>query len=240
MALTEKQMLIEVQRALNTRPDGYFGRHSNSCLYLYTVPKEQIKFPYTIKAFGNYLHITDPELVVPFNPKGKKLKYLNNCVSGSFSWKGKPISIMVANGEVIRATTCHSWLNKPESVLWYDYNGNHGISQISNTSELPNNVKFAIGGAGMKPGDAEKEGFTGAYSDVFRKTSHMLIGFDNFGYFNAIEVADMNKAEMIKHMQKLGIEEYILLDGGHVTGSNVDNHSRNLYTTQFYAINLGG
>jgi hypothetical protein len=232
-------MIKQVQRNLGTRDDGQPGRHTWSCFYLATTPKEKIKLPYTIKAFGNYLHITDPDLVVPLDPDSN-LSNLPNAISGSFSWKGNPVSIMVSNGSVKRAASCHAWLNKPESVLWYTYDGKHGISQIMTADELPKNVKWAIGGSSLKDGDAEIEGFTGKYSDVFRKTSHMLIGFDQFGYFNAVEVGYMNKYDMVAHMKKLGIEEYILLDGGHITASNVDGHKRNIYTKQAYAIKLGG
>lgn len=242
MALSIRDMQGQIQDNLNTRKDYDFGRHSWHSLYLLTTPKEFIKFPYTIKAFNNYLMVTDPDLVKPFNPKGNKLVNYSNVISGSFSWKGKPISIMVYKGDVIRSYSCHYWLKCPESVLWYDKYGNHGIDQVINVNELSNfnDIVFAIGGTGMKPGDAEKEGFTGAYSDVFRKTSHMLIGFDKFGYFNAVEVDHMNKTQMLSHMKKLGIEDYILLDGGHVTASNVDGHKNNVYTSQFYGISLEG
>jgi len=231
-------MIKQVQSALNTRPDGYPGRHTWSCFYLAMC--KNIKFPYTIKAFRNYLHITDPKLVRPFNPKGKSLKTLRNCISGSFSYRKLPISIMVYEDDVIRATPCHYWLDKPESVLWYSKDGKYGISQVKNADRLPKNLLWAIGGSGMKLGDNIKEGFVGPYSDVFRRTSHMLIGFDAYGYFNAVEVSYMNKSQIILHMAKLGIETYILLDGGHVTASNVDGHSRNLNTPQYYAISLEG
>lgn len=238
MALTQRQMIKEVQRALKTRPDGDPGRHTWSCFYLAMC--ENIKFPYTIKAFGNYLHVTDPKLVHPFHPNGKTMRQLKNCVSGSFSYNRNPISVMVNKNGVQHPRACHAWNNQPESVLWYKKDGSYGISQVRYAGELPKDILWAIGGAGMKPNDAEKEGFTGAYSDVFRKTSHMLVGFDNFGYFNAVEVSYMNKAQMIAHMKKLGINTYILLDGGHVTASNVDGHVRNLNTPQYFAISLEG
>jgi len=240
MALSQVSMIKRVQSVLNTRPDGYPGRHTWSCFYLATEKKENIKFPYTIKAFRNYLHITDPKLVRPFNPKGNSIRNLKNCISGSFSWNREPISIMCYDDAVIRQFSCHYWLDRPESVLWYSKDGKFGISQIINAKDLPNNLLWAIGGSGLKYGDAEKEGFTGKYSDVFRRTSHMLIGFDQYGYFNAVEVSYMNKSQMIEHMKKLGIDTYILLDGGHVTASNVDGHKRNLNTPQYYAISLEG
>jgi len=238
MALLMKDMIKQVQSTLNTRPDGDPGRHTWSCFYLAMC--EDIKFPYSIKAFRNWLHITDPKLIRPFNPKGQTMRKLKNCVSGSFSYMKQPISVMVYDGDVIRDRPCHYWLDLPESVLWYTKDGKYGISQIRNANRLPKNLLWAIGGAGMKLGDNEKEGFTGAYSDVFRKTSHMLMGFDQYGYVNIVEVSYMSKFQMLGHMKKLGIETYILLDGGHVTASNVDGHTRNLNTPQYYAISLEG
>lgn len=243
MSLTMKEMVKEVQRMLKTRPDGDPGRHTWSCFYLSVVPKERIKFPYSIKAFGNWLHITDPELVKPFHAKGENVSSFKNVVSGSFSYNGLPISIMVSDGKVIHPHSCHLWNDGhgyPESVLYYTYDGKHGIKQCRTAKDLPKNVKWAIGGAGMIGDNAKEEGFIGRYADVFRRTSHMLIGFDKYGYFNAIEVRYQNKSQMIAHMQKLGIEEYILLDGGHITASNIDGHRYNLYTKQQYLIGLGG
>lgn len=236
MALTQKDMIKKVQSVLNTRPDGYPGRSTWSCFYLAMC--KDIDFPYSIKTFGNWQHITDPKLVRPFNPKGKSMRSLKNCVSGSFSWNREPISIMVYNEEVIRKLSCHYWLNKPESVLWYSKDGKFGITQTISADGLPSNLLWAIGGSDLM--QAEKEGFTGAYSDVFRRTSHILIGFDQYGYFNAIEVSYMNRTGMIAHMKKLGIETYILLDGGSVTASNIDCHQRNINTPQYYAISLQG
>lgn len=246
MALTQKGMIGAVQKVLSTRVDYDPGRHTWSCFYLATC--ENIKFPYSIKAFRNQLMITDPKLVIPFNSKGKSLKMLKNCISGSFSYRKQPISILISKGITICNHSCHYWITDregnslPESVLWYNKNGTYGISQVAYDWQLPDrsNIIWAIGGAGMKLGDNLEEGFVGPYSDVFRRTSHMLIGFDQYDYFNAVEVSYMNKAQMIAHMEKLGIKIYILLDGGHVTASNVDGHKRNTKTPQYYSISLEG
>lgn len=236
MALTMKEMIKEVQKSLHTRPDGDPGRHTWSCFYLAMC---KAKLPYSIRAFSNWLHVADPEKVKPFNPKGKSLRNFKNVISGSFSWKGQPISIMVSEGVVIRANSCHYWKKEPESVLWYTFDGKHGISQIINAEQLPMNVKWAIGGAGLKPGDAYIEGFVDAYSDVWRKTSHIIVGFDHYGNFNAVEVGYLNKAGMLSLINKLGLIDCVMLDGGSVTAANIDGHTRNINMPQYYAIELG-
>jgi len=246
MGLSMLSKRKQIQRNFYTRDDGDFGTHTIDVFYRATTPKDMVKVPYAMKAFGDWMHVTKPESITVYDPNAN-LSRLSKVISGSFSWGGKPISIMVSNGKTIRPYACHYWVKDregnslPESVLWYNKDGTHGISQVAFDWELPDreNIVWAIGGAGMKAGDALKEGFAGMYSDVFRRTSHMLIGFDEFGYVIAVEVANKNRYEMVLHMKKLGIKDYILLDGGHITASNNDGHKRNVYTRQSYIISLG-
>lgn len=242
MALTIREMQGEVQRNLETRVDYDFGRHSWHSLYLLTTPKEKIDFPYTIKAFRNYLHVADPYKIRPFNPKGRSVSKFKNTVSASFSYAKRPVSIMISDGRVIHEQSCHAWLGQPESVLWFTKNGERGITQCITVDDLPHKPEeylWAIGGAGLKSGDAKKEGFIGRYSDVWRRTSHIVIGFDKFGYFNVVEVINDNKTGILSLIKKMGLRDCVLLDGGHVTASNIDGHTRNQYQAQYYAIQLG-
>lgn len=203
--------------------------------------------PYAVKLFKQWTFFADPAKVNPFNPKGKPVAAYKNVVSGSFSYKKNPISILVSNGKTIRPYACHYWLkedgkNVPESVLWYNKDGTYGISQVAFDWELPDreNILWAIGGAGLKEGDANKERFTGTYSDVWRKTSHIVVGFDGFGLFTAVAVSYMNGRDIKKLVNKLGLTHAILLDGGHVTAWNVDGVKYNTKQAQYYGIYLGG
>jgi len=252
----------QVQRNFYTRPDGYDGPHTWDVFYRGTTQRELVRTPYSMKAFGNWIHIAKPEDVVPFNPKGYGLKSYKNTVSGSFSYSGKPISIMISNGVTIRDYSCHCWekrkdgTNSPESVLWYNRNGTYGVSQVTKDVHLPDrkNILWAIGGAGIKgdlfqdswsklwiPSDAKTEYFYEKFGDVWRKTSHIAIGIDKFGYFIAVEMASMNFVQGKALLEKLGLTDNVIwLDGGHVTASNNDGHSLNTTTPQYNSIKLGG
>ena len=249
MNLSIREKIKQVQRNLNTRPDGDPGPHTWDCFYRYTTPKELVKTPYSLRAFNNWIHIAKPEDIVPFDPQGKGLIHFPNTVSGSFSANHMPVSIMIANGKTIREYSCHCWEVKPdgsthfpESVLWYNKNGTWGISQVTKDIHLPDreNILWAIGGAGIKPGDSQKEYFTWPFNDVWRKTSHIAIGIDSFGYFIAVEMEYLNRTEGLALFDKLRLKGVIWLDGGHITASNTNDRKRNVYTGQHYAIKLGG
>jgi hypothetical protein len=262
MNLSIKEKIKQVQRNLSTRPDGDPGPHTWDCFYRATTPKELVKTPYSLRAFGNWIHIAKPEDIVPFDPQGKGLVSFDNVVSGSYSTGHMPISILVSEGKTIRDYSCHCWEKRngethfPESVLWYNKDGSHGISQVTKDVHLPDreNIIWAIGGAGMSgpfvkdwgnrtiPQDAVKEYFNERFGDVWRRTSHIIITIDRFGYFIAVEVGNLDFLGMVKLLNKLGLprENCIKLDGGHVTASNTDDRKRNIYTGQHYAIKLGG
>jgi len=260
ISIVEKKK--QIQRNFHTRPDGDFGPHTIDVFYRATTPKHLVKTPYAIKAFGNWIHIAKPEDVVPFDPQGAGLRSFKNTVSGSFSHAHKPISVMIANGKTIRDYSCHCWEKRgsqtyfPESVLWYNKNGSYGVSQVTKDVHLPDreNILWAIGGAGIKgelfrdswskrmlPMDAKTEYFYEKFGDVWRNTSHIAVGIDKFGYFIAVEMSYKDVKSGLALLENLGLtEDVVWLDGGHVTASNNDGHTRNTRTPQHYAIKLGG
>ena len=243
--LSTRDKIKAVQSEVGAYPDGFAGPQTYDCIYRqFAKPK----LPYAVKLFNQWTFFADPKEVNPFAPKGKSVRQFKNCISGSFSHKMNPISILISKGEVIRGLSCHQWEVRdgesyfPESVLWYNSNGEYGITQTNDVNKLPDrkNIVWAIGGAGLNKGDAFKEYFSGKFRDIWRTTSHIVIGFDNSGYFTAIEVQRMNGTQIKSLIKKVGLTHAILLDGGHVTASNVDGHKYNSYQGQYYAIQLGG
>lgn len=247
-----KEKWKAIQRGVGAYPDASPGPQTIDCLYRkFATPV----LPYAIKLFRQWTFFADPAKVKPFDPGGLAAKHYKNFVSGSFSWKGEPISILISNGETICSHSCHYWIKDregnslPESVLWYNKDGTYGISQVAFDWELPDrkNILWAIGGAGLEhyrytAGQGwgiPEEGFIGPYADVFRKTTHIMIGFDPSGYFTAVSVSNMNGAQIKALAKKLGLIFYILLDGGHVTAHNVDGIKKNIYQAQYYGIQLG-
>ena len=240
-----KEKWKDIQRGVGAYPDGSPGPQTIDCVYrMFATPV----LPYAIKLYNQWAFFADPKEVNPFDPNGKSARRFKNFVSGSFSWKGEPISILVSNGKTICSHSCHYWITDrqgkplPETVLWYNKDGTYGTSQVAFDHELPDraNILWAIGGAGLLPGDALEEGFSGVYADVFRYTTHILIGMDTFGYFTAVYVDKMSGAQIKKLAKKLMLTHYTLLDGGHVTSVNVDGVRKNIDQAQYYGIQLGG
>jgi len=244
--LTEKTKAI--QKELNIKQDGLLGPHTRDCMYRrFAKPN----YPYHEKFYGQDVFLADPNKLEPFDPRLKRARDYKNCLSGSFSWivnnRWQPISVLIQNGRVVCPTACHATdINMPESVLWFD-GEKHGIDRIKHVNELKNldSIKWAIGGLGLKKNnqrsyyDNKAEGFTGPFSDVLRKTSHMIIGFDASSFI-AICVKSMGIAAIRNLVDNMGMTDAIMLDGGHLTAYNFGNHKYNTSTKQRYMIQLGG
>ena len=124
MGLTMTDKIKIVQGNLETRPDGDPGPHTWDVFYRAMQQREKVITPYAFRAFREWLIVAKPENSFPFDPNNKPLKMFKNSISGSFSWDGAPISIMIAHGKVIRWHSCHHWAGElPESVLCYYKDG---------------------------------------------------------------------------------------------------------------------
>ena len=235
-----KSKLKEIQKALGTKADGILGEHTTDVLYRqFAKPK----LPYEGHFFGCDVIIGDPEKTNPFNSRGR-----NNTgdfaftMSGTFTYPSgvNPISIMVSKGIVIYNASCRIWAGYPETVLYYTKDGKFGKKLCKTASELPDNVLWAIGGGDMKPLKPLEEGFCRFthngivydHSDVYRRTSHNCIGYDQFG--NVIGVYHHN--DTITGMQtrcdNIGLVDVIFLDGGHISSINAGTIRRNVNQKQ--------
>lgn len=250
--LSMKDKIGHVQEGIGVYVDKKDGPQTWDMLYRkFAKPTET----YAVKLFGQWTFIVRPENIGVFDPNGLSAKNYTNFVSGSFSWDHKPISIMVHEGKTIRAESCHYWMTDrkgkptPESVLWMKKDGSMGISTVAFDWEIPGrqDVVWAIGGCGLakyawdphtKEYCVPEEGFCGPYADVFRYTTHILVGVDAFGYVNVVYVSKMNGKQMKEFARKMCWKHYILLDGGHVTACNVDGIKRNISQPQHWGIQL--
>lgn len=173
--------------------------------------------------------------ILAFNPKSG-CKNFKNCISGSFSYQSKPCSILINNGKTIYGNSCHYWLGNPETVIYAMKGGGFGMMRCLNTSELPAGVKWAVGGFGLLGNyDPSAEGFTGAYSDVLRRTNHTMLGIKN-GLVFLCYCRNMTAQEVNAHAKKLNLEMAIMLDGGHVAAINSESIKINTSQVQYYAI----
>ena len=210
----ETKMIKAVQRAVGAAEDGMTGGETMAAV---AAKLGADCFPLTLRIYGQPTIIARD--IVVCNPMAG-LKGYSNSLSGSFSYQKKPCSILVSWGKSVCASACHAWLGKPESVLYRLYSGEFGIQRCMYASQLPDGVKWAVGGMGLLDLYSPKEeGFSGQYADVLRRTNHTALGVKG-GMVYLIYCAGMTGREVDEHCRKLGLELAVMLDGGHVAAIN--------------------
>jgi len=191
-------------------------------------------FPVTLQLYGHPTIICRD--ILPFAPSEPISRY-KNALSGSFSYNKKPCSILIQSGQVICGTSCHAFMNKPESVLYKT--NTIGIQRAMYSSDLPYKCKWAVGGMGLLDFYAPSvEGFSGQYADVLRKTNHTVMGEKN-GFLYLIYFANMTAEQINNEIKAKHIcDKAILLDGGHIAAINgTENFAKvNTNQIQYYAI----
>lgn len=226
----EKKLVTSIQTAVDAYPDNSIGPVT---LVDIAVKVGANCFPLAVNLYEQPSIICKD--IIAFNPKAG-LKNYKNSLSGSFSYQSKPCSFLISNGTPIYTSSCHAWLGKPESVLYKLNNGQYGIKRCTNPSDLPANVKWAIGGVGLLGNyNPTVEGFTGSYSDVLRLTNHTMIGMKK-GMVYLCYCKNMTAAQVNAHAKKLNLEYAIMLDGGHVAAINSEATKINTSQAQYYAI----
>lgn len=212
---SERAMIVAIQRKLGIVANGYIGTQTMSTI------AEKLGadcFPLTLSTYGQPVIIAND--ITACNPS-TSLSGFKNAISGSFSYQGKPCSILVSNGRSVYTGACHAWLGKPESVLYRLCDGTVGVKRALSASELPHGVRWAVGGLGLLDNyDPAAEGFTGTYSDVLRRTNHTVLGVKD-GYCYLIYCKNMTGAEVNAFCRdKLMLDYAVMLDGGHVAAIN--------------------
>ena len=186
-----------------------------------------------------------------FESDGKPVGWYNNCFNGTFS-NGKPISIMINKGEVIRGNSCHYIWRKPESVLWIKKDGTHGVSRVQTYTQIPGykDIIKAIGGLGVTDSDPKAEGFckftsyniflkeyeTKNFSDVTRRANHSVFGFKEDVFFSSIIYG--NLVEVKAECLKQGFNSVILGDGGSWAACNTDDYDLNINKSQYSMVQM--
>ena len=225
---------MAIQHVLGIKEDGSKGPHTTDVEYRFIV--ENVKTPYALKTYGQLMVIGDPDKTYPVKSEGRSLKYFKNAVNGGFSWAGEAISILVRDHIVLRRYSAHQFMNKPDSVLCYYDNGMFQVHEVVDAHDIPNfkHLIWAIGGAGMgrhynpTVQGFENHWYNGNYykfADVYRRTTHTVIGYDKFGYVIAVCFKNKDRKQMENHMENnLGIYDYVLLDGSSKFGYNIDDY----------------
>lgn len=232
----EKKLIIAAQKKLNIDPNGIIGMNTLSTLFFRA--GVELDEPVTLLLY-NYPTIISNDLLV-FSPK-TSIKGFKNSMAGSFTYpRGEtPCSIMINSYHIYHGVACHAHAGAPESVIYRNDKDELNIKRVYTADELPQNVKWAVGGMGLQSYyDPKGEGFTGAYSDVLRKTNHNVLGVKNnkvYGvYFKNLTAEAINDL----CVRKFRFDFSILLDGGGKAAINGSENFAKINTSekQGYAI----
>jgi hypothetical protein len=229
---SETNMIKAIQKAVGAAQDGIIGTGTMTDLAAKIGAQ---CWPLTIKLYDMPVIICND--ITAFNP-GKSCGSFANSLSGSFSYQKKPCSILISGEKTLWSAACHAHINKPESVLYRLDNGRFGVKRCLSASALPSDVRWAIGGMGLLDFyDTAAEGFTGAYSDVLRKTNHTMIGVKNDLVYLCY-CKNMTGTQVNDYAKKLGLTYAIMLDGGHVAAINGGESFARINTgqAQYYLI----
>ena len=225
----EVRMIKAIQRSVGALDNGYVGNQTMSEI---AVALGADCFPLNVELYGQPAILARD--IEPFNPKGP---LPINAISGSFSDGYQPCSVLVQDGKVVCWSACH--YPTPETVLYRTRDGKVDCKRVSHVSnDLPlSDVVWAVGGMGLLGNyNPAAEGFTGAFSDVLRKTNHTVLGYKGgmlYGvYFKNLTAQQIN----VQCKGKFRFEHAILLDGGHIAAINGAVNKINTRQRQLYAI----
>ena len=222
----EIRMIKAIQRSVGALENGWIGNQTLSDI---AAKLGADCWPLNVELYGQPCILARD--IEPVNMSGPLPR---NAISGSFSWQGQPCSILVRGGKVVRGMSCH--YPRPESVLYKTRDGAVRIARVSSAAAL-GDVVWAVGGLGLLDRyDPAAEGFTGAYSDVLRKTNHTVLGYKG-GMLYGVYCRSMT-AQQVNALcrDKLKLEYAVMLDGGHVAAINGACNKINTQTRQFYAV----
>ena len=222
----EVRMIRAIQRSVRALDNGWIG---NQTLSEIAAKLGANCFPLNVELYGQPCILARD--IEPVNMSGTLPK---NAISGSFSWQGQPCSILVRGGKVVRGMSCH--YPTPESVLYKTTDGAVRIARATSAAML-GDVVWAVGGMGLLGSyDPKLDGFTGAYSDVLRKTNHTVLGYKG-GLLYGVYCKAMTAQQVNAFVRdKLKLEYAVMLDGGHVAAINGACNKINTQTRQFYAV----
>lgn len=222
----EIRMIRAIQRSVGALDNGYIGNQTLSDI---AAKLGADCWPLNVELYGQPCLLARD--IEPVNMSGPLPK---NAISGSFSWQGQPCSILVRGGKVVRGMSCH--YPRPESVLYKTAGGAVRIARVSSAAAL-GDVVLAVGGLGLLGNfNPAAEGFTGAFSDVLRKTNHTVLGYKG-GLLYGVYCRSMT-AQQVNTLcrDKLKLTNAVMLDGGHVAAIHGACNKINTQTRQFYAV----
>ena len=224
--LEEVRMIKAIQRSVGALENGWIGNQTLSDI---AARLGANCFPLNVELYGQPAILARD--IDPLNLSGPLPR---NAISGSFSWQGQPCSILVRGGRTVRSMSCHC--PTPESVLYKTRDGAVRMARVSSAAAL-GGVVWAVGGMGLLGNyNPAAEGFTGAYSDVLRKTNHTVLGYKG-GLLYGVYCKAMTAQQVNAFVRgKLKLEYAVMLDGGHVAAIHAACSKINTNQRQYYAV----
>lgn len=222
----EIRMIRAIQRSVGALDNGYVGNQTMSEI---AARLGADCFPLNVELYGQPAILARD--IDPLNLSGRLPE---NSISGSFSWQGAPCSILVRGGKIVRGMSCHC--PTPESVLYKTRDGAVRMARVSSAAAL-GGVVWAVGGMGLLGNyNPAAEGFTGAFSDVLRKTNHTVLGYKG-GMLYGVYCKAMTARQVNAFCRdKLKLEYAVMLDGGHVAAIHAVCSKINTNQRQYYAV----
>lgn len=219
----ERQFFVAMQKKLNIDANGVLGMNTLTTLAFQA--GADVPLPRTLEMYGYPVIIGND--ILAFNPNGAIKNYANSML-GSFTYPRAttPCSILVNNRQVVWNDACRAWAGYPEAVIYRLTDGTFGCGEFKYASELPKNVKWAVGGFGLLDlWNPDGQGFktingTDYYNTVAYKTYHNVLGLKN-GKVYGIMYRAMTAVQVNEHCKKkMRFDHAIMLDGGGLAAIN--------------------
>ena len=230
----EKRLIKAIQRAIGALDNGVIGTDTMTSI---AARVGADCWPIAVKRYGQPTVIA--QSVIPFDPNGTIRGY-EYTISGSFTEPSgvTPCSILVDRGKVVFGQACHYWTDrKPESVIFQTATGKLGAKRVLQVSELPLDIRWAVGGMGLLGlYNPVEEGFTGIQASALRKTTHTVLGFKN-GLVYGICFLNHTAEELNSIVRdRFKLDAAIMLDGGSPFCYNLAHMTSGLSKPCGYAI----
>ncbi|MTI49717.1 MAG: hypothetical protein FH761_17945 [Firmicutes bacterium] len=234
------------QRSNKLKVDGIVGKNTwgkiNELLSETTEEYEKFKH-YRIDS-TEIVEINPLDLKVSVQDKAANRANLKNFVTSGYQWHYDngvtyPLGILVSEGKIIHDGQPHAYIENqplPAGTLIIYKDGSVALKELSTIKE-EKDVWFAVSGCTIIPNIKMKSaGFVGMFSDIARRTSRPLIGYNSNKDKIIIAVShnsDIEKGQTI--LRNLRCDFGITLDAGGSTCLRVDGEdyfttSRRLYS----------
>ncbi len=228
----DKQLVRAIQKETGAVVDGDFGHQSLFNLFLEICDFDEYS-PVATELYNGYLIMANKNQVHFEMPRNTKcVNDFDYAVSGTFQDepKNKLVSILADQGKFFRATGSKAWRGKGEGTIYMTKSGEIKWERFQ---YMPTkDVEWAISGVTVHDYHPVCEGFSGAFADVLRSTTHVLFGITQDD--KVVVFLKHCSMEALKYISDniLKLKYSISLDGGHIPAIKSPKFSHNKFQRQ--------